>query len=241
MATDSSQPDPAPRTLGEIDLFKDAPAEVIEDIKARCHWVDCKENDVIMDLNDTSNNVFFLRKGKLRATVFLTEDIEVSLADLMPGDTFGELSAVDLKMRSARVTALEPSKLAELSREDFQYFLLECPVIALALLKRFAGLIRALNTRVTVVSTMTPHQRVYHELLRLAEPDPGEEGSWVVMNAPSHTELSTWISTDKQTVADAIGNLVRTGVLARRFKNLIIRDYKRLQRLTDVESALAKQ
>lgn len=194
-----------------------------------------------MDLNDTSNNVFFLLKGKLRATVFLTEDIEVSLADLMPGDTFGELSAVDLKMRSARVTALEPSKLAELSREDFQYFLLECPVIALALLKRFAGLIRALNTRVTVVSTMTPHQRVYHELLRLAEPDPGEEGSWVVMNAPSHTELSTWISTDKQTVADAIGNLVRTGVLARRFKNLIIRDYKRLQRLTDVESALAKQ
>ncbi len=222
---------PTARTLKTVELFADLDDEVLAQVEARCRWVDYGLHNVVVDLNDTGTDVYFVISGKVRATVFLTEDIEISLADLVPGDTFGELSAVDLKMRSARVTTLEPTTLAEVSSEDFRQLLLDHPEIALALLRRFASLIRNLNTRVTVMSSMTPHQRVYNELLRLSEPDTRVNGTWIIANAPNHTELSTWVGSDKQTVAAAIGNLARDGIIERKHKDLIIKDHDRLQRL----------
>jgi CRP/FNR family transcriptional regulator, cyclic AMP receptor protein len=225
---------PDSKSLKNIELFEDVSDDVLAQVESRCRWVDYDTHEVVVDLNDTGTDVYFVVSGKVRATVFLTEEIEISLADLVPGDTFGEMAAVDLKMRSARVTTLEPTVLAEVSSEDFRQILLDHPEISLALLRRFASLIRSLTTRVTVMSSMTPHQRVYNELLRLSEPDTAGNGTWIIANAPAHSELSTWIGSDKQTVATAIGNLARDGIIERKHKALIIKDHDRLQRLTSL-------
>jgi CRP-like cAMP-binding protein len=49
----------------------------------------------------------------------------------------GELPAIDLKKRSARISAAEPTLVGQLSSEDFHSLLFDCPGMALALLKRF--------------------------------------------------------------------------------------------------------
>ena len=218
-------------TLDDVKLLKGVSADVIARLMSRCSWVQFEENQIVIDQNDPGTSVFFIIKGKLRAMDFTGEEQQVSLADLGPGDTFGELAAVDRKSRSARVTALEPTLVAEVSSEDFHELLLECPGVTFALLEQFAGVIRDMTSRVTAMSTMTPHQRIYHELIRLAEPDTHEDGLWVIVNAPNHAELSTWVGTDKQTVADAIGNLARDGIIERKHKNFLVKDHIRLQRL----------
>ena len=116
---------------------------------------------------------------------------------------------------------------------SFQKILTEYPEVSVSLLRRFADMIRRMTARVTSMSTLSPHQRVYSELLRLCEPDTSSNGNWIIFNAPNHKDLSTWVGTDKQTVADAIGNLARDGVIERKHKDLIIRDHTRLQRLSD--------
>ena len=131
------------------------------------------------------------------------EDRQVALAELGPGDSIGELSAIDLKVRSARVSATEHCLLASLSSKEFRTLLLDCPGISLALLKRFSGYIRTLNTRITALSTMSPHQRIYHELLRISEPNADGDGSWIIVNAPHHSEIAEWVGAEKQTVAEA--------------------------------------
>lgn len=229
-----SSPTSNTRSLKNVELFADLSDEILARVETLCQWKEYAKHSVVVDLNDTGTDVYFVISGKARATVFLTEEIEISLADLVPGDTFGELSAVDLKMRSARITTLEPAMLAEVSSEDFRKILLDYPEISMALLRRFANLIRNLNTRVTVMSTMTPHQRVYNELLRLSEPDTQANGTWIIANAPNHSELSTWIGSDKQTVAAAIGNLARDGIIERKHRDLIIKDHHKLQRLTSL-------
>ncbi|GEM_PF-3343575 len=103
---------------------------------------------------------------------------------------------------------------------------LNCP-------KRFAGFIRTLTTRVTSLSTMTPRQRVYFELLRISEPNAEGDGSWIINNIPSHSEIASWVGAEKGIVADAIGSLAREGVVARKHKSLVIKDHQRLVRLTD--------
>lgn len=222
---------PPAASLDEIRLLDGVPADVLANLHGNCQWREFKENQIVFEQDDPGNSVFFVVKGRLRVMDFMGEEQQVSLADLSVGDTFGELAAVDLRARSARVTALEPTLLAEISSEGFHDLLLACPSVTFALLKQFASVIRELTSRVTVMSTLSPHQRIYHELIRLAEPDTGEEDVWIIVNAPNHAELSSWVGTDKQTVADAIGSLARSGILERKHKNFLIKDHARLQRL----------
>jgi CRP/FNR family transcriptional regulator, cyclic AMP receptor protein len=224
---------PPPNSLEGTKLLEGVPADVLDRLTACCNWLEFKEDEILVDRDDTGTSVFFVIKGKLRVMDFMGEEQQVSLADLGPGDAFGELAAVDRRSRSARVTAIEPVLVAEISSEDFHALLHECPKVTFALLTKFAGIIRDVTSRVTAMSTMTPHQRVYHELIRLAEPDTEQDGAWIIENAPNHTELSFWVGTDKQTVADAIGNLARSGIVERKHKNFIIKDHARLQRLAN--------
>ncbi len=219
------------RSLRDMPLLTEAPPAKIKELEKSCKWIEFDADQIVVDIKDESTNVFFVVKGKLKAMDFLSEDEEVSLAELEPGDSFGELSAIDLKTRSARVTTVEPSLLASLSSKDFRKTLMDCPGIGLALLKTFAGFIRVLNTRITALSTMSPHQRIYLELLRISEPDTQSDGSWIIVNAPHHSELASWVGAEKQTVAEAIGTLARDGVIERKHKNLLIKDRARLQRL----------
>lgn len=219
------------RTLRHISLFAELSYDALTQVEALCRWEEYDAGKVVVDLNDTNADVYFVVSGKVRVTTFLTEDIQISLADLEPGDTFGELSAVDRKRRSARVSAITPSTLARISDQDFRQVLVSHPDIAMALLQRFGNLIRNLNMRMAVMGSMTPSQRVYHELIRLSEPDTQNNGNWIIASAPSHTELSSWSGSDKQTVAAAIGNLARDGVIERQNKDLVIKDYEKLQTL----------
>lgn len=219
------------RTLNGVGLLAEAPPKKVAEIEKQCTWLEFGSDEIVIDLKDKTTDVFFVVKGRLKAMDFLTEEEEVALAELEPGEAFGTLASIDGKVRSARVTTLEPSLLASLTSKHFRQLLIDCPGISLALLKRFAGYIRTLNTRITALSTMSPHQRIYHELLRISEPDTGGDGSWVIANVPHHAEIASWVGAEKQVVAQAIGNLARDGVIERRHKRLLIKDRARLQRL----------
>jgi len=223
--------DPSKRTLKHMKLLAEASPEQIAELEASCEWLEYDVDEIVVNLKDESTNAFFVVKGKLRAMDFLTEDEEVALAELVEGNSFGELSAIDLKVRSARVTTIEPTLLASVSSKDFRKLLFDCPGISLSMLKTFAGFIRTLNTRITALSTMSPHQRIYHELLRISEPNTHGDGTWVIQNVPHHSEIATWVGAEKQTVAEAIGGLARDGIIERKQGSLHIKDRARLQRL----------
>ena len=70
--------------------------------------------------------------------------------------------------------------------------------MTLAQIKRFAGFIRTLNNRNTTLSTLTPHQRIYYELLWISEPNTVGDGSWIIVNISNHSEISSWICAAKK-------------------------------------------
>lgn len=209
------------------------PPKKITEIENKCTWLEYAAGETIIDLADTTTSVFFIVKGRVKAMDFLSENQQIALAELSSGDSFGELSAIDSKKRSARITAIEPTLVARISSKDFRQMLIDSPGTALALLKRFASYIRTLNTRLTTLSTLTPHQRIYFELLRISEPNTLGDGSWIIINVPNHAEIAAWVGAEKEIVAEAIGKLARDGVVERKHRSLIIRDHSRLQRLAE--------
>lgn len=231
MAGVEMQPPSTTEGLENVSVLVEVPPDRLQVLAEKCRWLRFFENQVVIERDEFTTDVYFVISGRLRAVDFMGGSDEVALADLGPGDTFGELSALDQKARSARVVALEPAELAVLSSADFRQLLIDCPGMALALLKRFAGVIRTMNTRVTSLSSVTPHQRVYMELLRLSQPKVDEIGSWIIVNAPNHEQLASSVGANREIVADAIGKLAREGIIMRKYRNLVIKDHDRLQRL----------
>ena len=233
MAEDQVPSNDPERSLGEISVLVEVPPKMMTEIENKCEWLEYAPGEVIIDATNSTTDVCFLVKGKLRVMNILTDTQEVALAELQAGDCFGELSAIDSKNRSARVTAMEPSVVALLPGKEFRHLLVVCPEMALALLKSLTSLIRTLSARISSLSLMSPHQRVYYELLRISEPNTQGDGSWIIHNVPNHAEIAAWVGAEREVVADAIGRLARERVVERKHKNLLIKDRERLQRLAD--------
>ncbi len=278
---------PAGETLRDNHLLASLPAEVIADIERACRWHHLDANDVVFDQDDSSRDVFFIVRGRLRIVVFrppasetdadrsaaapataappdtaaegrsspdddqeaeaesvkagivafealVDEGAPMTLTEMQAGDTFGELSAIDGRMRSARAVALEPSLVAILDGLMFERLVRDNGEFAVALLRRVAGYLRASNRRMYNLSTLTAKQRVYAQLARLAEVNPMRREEWIIEPVPSHVDIAFWSGTKRETVAAAIGWLAREGIVVRQNRALQIRQPERLKALAHV-------
>ena len=218
--------------LENIQLFAGLPVEAIAEIESAATWHQFAADEQVFDKESDTLEVYFVVSGSVRILSYITPDREVTLANVTAGNYFGELAAIDGKERSARVVAVEKSVLASVDGRLFMGFMNKYPAVAVRVLERFARIIRALDNRVTDLSTLTESQRVIVELLRLSRPDPRRTGGYYIPDLPNHKELASWAGASREAVAQTIGELARMGVLERRSMSLIVHDLARLQALT---------
>ena len=82
-------------------------------------------------------------------------------------------------------------------------------------------------------STLTVQKRIEVELLRLArETAPGQKSA-VIFPAPTHAELASRVSTHREAVTRALGELARAGIVEKRCGTLVIGDVDALAALVD--------
>ena len=220
------------QSLREITLLREASQALIAEFEQNAEWSNYATDTIVVDRSDSTSDVYFVVRGRVKVFDYLDGRPEILVAELGAGDSFGELAAIDLNRRSARVITAEPTVLASMTGEQFRDALIRYPEVAMVLLVKFASIIRGLVVRVTSLRSMTPNQRIYMELLRMAEPNPEGDGSWIIQNLPQHTELADRVGTERETVAQAIGDLARTRVVMRKHRSLMIKDYARLQMLS---------
>jgi hypothetical protein len=135
---------------------------------------------VILEYLAGADEVFFVVEGRARVLLYSQAGQVVSFRDLGPGDTFGELAAVDQGPRSARVEAQADCLVAALSAAVFRDLLSTEPSVAQAVLRQQAGTIRRLTSRVhefsAAVMSITG-RKIYSEIQNLRSKDayPDEE------------------------------------------------------------------
>jgi CRP-like cAMP-binding protein len=219
-------------TLDGIKLFADISSEDLAVLSKQCRWLEFVANDTILDREADSRDVYFLTRGKVRVMNFVGTEHEVTLAEMLSGSYFGELSAIGPRARTARIVAVDPSTVGVMSREGFLSMLLDFPKVAITLLRNLAYTISSMNDRVSLLSKTNPRQRVYIELLRLAVPNPRGDGSWIIEPLPNHNDIAGWAGTVQKEVAEAIGKLAREKILQRRNRSIIIQDRAKIESLS---------
>ncbi|HMA48915.1 MAG TPA: Crp/Fnr family transcriptional regulator [Magnetospirillaceae bacterium] len=223
-------------SIEDIALFADLPPPALAEIQQRCRWAIFQEGDVVFDRDSDTLDVYFVVAGSVRILNTANADRDVALADIPVGNYFGELAAIDGLRRSARVVALEPSRLASLEGRYFFELMRTYPTIAVKVLERLTRIIRDLDYRVTQIASQSESQRIWAQLLRLAEPSE-QPDSWIIRDVPNHKEIAAWSGTSREQVAQAIGDLARDGVIRRRSMDLIIQDLPRLQLMVSKATA----
>ncbi len=224
-------PEGVERSLAGIAFLESVNSDVIRELEDICTWYFCPAGGHVFEHDDTSGEVFFVVQGAVRAADNVESGQEVAFVDMTAGDIVGELSAIDGEPRSATLYALEDSILAMVPGDVFLSYMRDYTEVLVRMMQHFVKTIRGLNTRVVGLSSTTVVQRVYEQILEIAEPDPINPRRLIIETMPAHKEIAVWAGTTPETVARAVGRLLEAKVAKRRFKTLHILDPQRLEAL----------
>jgi CRP-like cAMP-binding protein len=219
------------RRLGDFSLLEELGEPEKRALEQRCHKRTYARNETILDKGSQSREVFFVLRGSVSVITFSPAGREVTLAAVKTGDFFGELAAIDGQPRSASITAIEKTEIAIMPPDIFLDLMRSHAGIAFNLMQRLARMIRASGVRILELSTLQAAQRVYAELLRMAQPDVAVPGLWVVRPLPPMHEIASMTSTTRETVNRAISQLYDSGILKRKGRNLYIMDRTKLEEI----------
>lgn len=137
------------QSLARIPLFKRLEPHELEHLAKEVEQVNYKAGEVIFHEYDTGDALYVVEEGSVR--LWLTdEDVqEVTLAELNPGQFFGEMAVLDRGERSSSATATVDTHLHRLSSDDFQRFLMEHPDCAIDVICAIGARLRQTNLLVT--------------------------------------------------------------------------------------------
>ena len=113
--------------------------------------------NVIIEEGAMQTEVFVVISGKLQVHAKQEDGSEVTLAQIGPGETLGEISLFNPGPAAATVTAIEFSQLWRIADEDLMHFMEENPGAGNVLLRTLASILaqrlRQMNPRAFGLST----------------------------------------------------------------------------------------
>ena len=219
------------RTLASIEIFQELDESVLKRLDFRCRWRRVKPGERLIDFGAESRDVYFVIEGAVSVVNFSASGREIAFATVEAGDLFGEISAIDEQPRSASVVAVGDTLIATLPAGTFVDLLRTNAEVSFRLVKRMSRVVRAGDIRIMELSTLAATQRVYAELLRMAQPDAAVAGLWIVRPLPPLREIASRVSTTRETAARALSQVYATGLMRRKGRNLYLMDKAKLEEL----------
>jgi CRP/FNR family transcriptional regulator, cyclic AMP receptor protein len=180
MSTDIIPSDEA-ESLSRVPLFKRLTAGELEQLAEEVTQVKYVAEETIFNEQDKGDALYVVETGSVRIWV-LDEDVKpVTLAELKPGEFFGELAVLDRGPRSTNATAIEETTLHRLSSDDFHKFLLEHPDIAIDIICEIGARMRQTNILVSQRATRNINVEMEERATigqRIADKVASFGGSW---------------------------------------------------------------
>jgi len=140
-------------SLSQIPLFKSLTPAELEQLAQSVDQVNFKAEETVFNEQDQGDALYVVDSGSIRIWV-LDEDVKpVTLAELKPGEFFGELAVLDRGARSTNATAIVDTELHRLSSDDFEKFLMKHPAIAIDVICEIGARMRQTNVLVSQRAT----------------------------------------------------------------------------------------
>jgi CRP/FNR family cyclic AMP-dependent transcriptional regulator len=200
--------------LHRVPLFSELSAAEVERISQVAVPRSYPRDTRVFHEGDPGDACYIVRLGACRVTREHSDGRAITLANLGPGDIFGELAMLDGETRSASVEALEDTELLALPASDVRALLRDHADMAVKLVVALTRRLRDANERISRQSFQTVPSRVAGVLARLlAEDMPAEAGSENVTVRMTQSDLAQLAGTSRESVSRFLATLERAGVV----------------------------
>jgi small-conductance mechanosensitive channel/CRP-like cAMP-binding protein len=133
--------------LGRVDLFASLDAAEMKTLAAGAAEQSFAVGEAVIRQGDPGTSMYVIEAGRVAVTATLGSGPPTTLAELGPGDFFGEMSLLTGAARSATVTALDETRLIVIDKEGLRPMVEARPELAerlgAALADREAGRLEA--------------------------------------------------------------------------------------------------
>ena len=227
------------RSLRGIRILADVEPRELTLLAAECDWRSYARNDIIFSAGQggTRGDVVFVVQGAVRLARPTGTAGRISYVDVFAGGQFGETGILGLDDGDLTAIAREDTLIALLPEARFSELLSHQESVSRALLLQYAKMLRSREAAAGAASEAQPGatgaQRVYAELLALAEPraQGDARGGLIVPRLPRHRELADRLSTTEEVVASAIAELVRLEIAEHDYPELWVKNEAALRRI----------
>lgn len=185
---------------------------------------DVPKDTYVFHAGDPGRSFFLIVAGRIKISLS-REGREIVLAELAPGDYFGELSLIDGRPRSADASAAVRSEVLELPQDSFFRLLDSNGTVARKLLVELCQRLREADKQISTLATVDAAGRIVRALLKLGEHRGQREGTDLVFpKAPRQRDISALAGTTRATTSRLIRQLAQQGLLTFSGQSLIVHE-----------------
>src|SRR5258708_35732462 len=130
--------------LRNIPVFESLTEDDLKNLSNRVEDIEFAEGQAIFSQGDEGSSLFVIEEGAVEIS-YGEGRTKVTLADLFPGQYFGELSLFDHAPRSATATATKQTRVIRLDRADLVDFVNKNPTAALRIIAEMSDRLRQTN------------------------------------------------------------------------------------------------
>lgn len=214
--------------LAAIDLFSALEPAALAEIERRVRMRTFKAGQTVVGYQDDSHDLYCIVGGRLKVTLISESGREVEFREMNAGQSFGELSALDGKPRSANVIAQTDATVGTMSAPNLLLTLREHPEVALAALRKLTMLVRLLSDRVQE-QTEKVEVRICHELLRMSRAAPLNGNAARLKPSPKQLEIANRVNTHREAVSRLLTKLRNVGIVQKGRGELVIKNVQALE------------
>lgn len=217
-----------PVSLQEDVFFRELEPGLISRMEAFVYQRDYEARQIIYFPDDRCDQVYWVRRGRVRVTRISDDGRELSFRHLITGDLFGEECLVDRPKREDHAEAMEPSVLVLMRADDFLRLVNEEAEFGRAVAEWLCK--RALDTEQVLSETVfhSVRSRVAAGLLRLYRREG--QGSSPASLSVTHQEVANLIGSTRETTTATLHALRKDGIVQLANRRLTILDPVALER-----------
>jgi CRP/FNR family transcriptional regulator len=200
--------------LARSGLLQDLTNEEAEAISSKVWKRHYAKGQMIFAQGDPSNSIYIIEQGRVKISRQTADGKELVLFSMGEGRYFGEAALFEGEPRHADATAIEPTDLLVIMRDDFVHLIETHPRIALVLLAGLSRRLRNADQKTEDAIFQDVPTRIIRALLRIAN-GAGEviEDGIVIKRSLTQSELASIVGTSRESINKWLRSFEKQGLI----------------------------
>ncbi len=186
---------------------------------------------VIFREGDPGDSFHTILEGMVKITIGSQEGDEFTVAQLGPGESFGDLALLDGRPRSASATAVHQTNTLMVTRAEFQSWLAARPTVSRALLESLSLRLRRTNESLADLVFLDLPSRLAKRLLHLAGAHHPSGPSAHTRISITQAELASMLGVSRESVNKQLKAFAQEGYISIGRSSLELIDVSGLRRV----------